>query len=110
MSSWSDNTARVNASKLAVFGFPVTYYPSFDEAEPLTITAIRDKLLALAAGAAPQWDAISIDPASLPSYPVEGDKVTLENGLMYRVGKVSQPDPYSLVNLSLNQRAGQPHP
>lgn len=109
MSSWSDNTARVNASKLATFGFPVSYLP-LGTTDPLTVTAIRDRHLGLAVGAAPQWDEISLDPNALPAYPAKGDFVTLENGLMYAVGKVSQPDTFSLAILTLNQRAGQPHP
>ena len=109
MSSWSDLCARVNASKLATFGEPVVYTPL--GGDPVTVTAIRQMRLREEVGAFPQWEEYSLDPAALLEYPAKGDFLTPQvNNVAYAITAVRQPDPYSLVILTLNQRAGQPHP
>jgi hypothetical protein len=51
-------------------------------------------------------EAISVNPADLPSFPQRGDWVTAW-GFQFAVATVRQPDPYGMAQISLTLRAGQ---
>ena len=109
MSDWQTINVAANAVMQETFGEPVVYQPvqtGVALGDPVAITAIRHARVREESGALANVEAISVNPADLPSFPQRGDWVTAW-GFQFAVATVRQPDPYGLVELSLMLRAGQ---